>query len=193
MKFPRIALGFVMILVGLFMYVNAPVLFGQYVEVVRLVLQVYLILYAVVLATVGRGLPTINVDVYALRNFAVMFIVTVLIMSPFAYFLGATTTVQATLVLATGFGLLQFFKVFIEETIWGDIIKKYMGKYFSIVTFGLFHVSVDFIGGTIQWASIAVLMVLRYIWDYIHDRYGTFGSIGSHFGYNAIIMGMKVF
>ena len=191
-KVPRFALGFVIILIALAMYFNAPILFGEYTEAARLTLQVYLLLYAVVLATIGRGLPSLNLDIFALRNFALMFLLTVLIMTPVAMFISPEASLGAVSVIATGFGALHFVKVFIEETIWAEQIKKYFGVMFSVVTFGIFHFAVNYYSGSINFYAILLLMGLRFVWDYIYARWGLFGSVGSHFGYNAIIAGFRV-
>ena len=121
-----------------------------------------------------------------------MFILTSIVLVPLTMLQGIGAEVAVT--TALGFGLFHaFVKAFIEETVWADILKKRIGKLGSAITFGLFHLAVTFTVGGINFIAIAMLMILRFIWDSIHDRYGIMGSTGSHFAYNSFVMGMKLF
>jgi hypothetical protein len=117
-----------------------------------------------------------------------MFIITVLIMSPLGWIGGATA--EVAVVVASGFGLLHFFKAYIEEVVWAGTINKYMGVYYSSVTFMLFHVTVKVLSASMNFLPILILGGLRFLWDYMAKRYGIMGSTGSHFGYNTIISGL---
>lgn len=196
MKVGKITIGILIVIMMLAIYINANVLYGVYAEKVKVVLTAYLLFYAVVIASFGRGLPSMNLDIMALRNFALMFVFTTLVLVPVGFLIGGATgavnTAEVTVVLASGFGMLHFIKAFIEETVWADILKKRAGPWVSVVTFGLFHLAVTYSVGGINYGAIAVLMVLRYVWDMVYDRYGVMGSTGSHFAYNAMVMGMKI-
>jgi len=171
----------------------ANLIYGIYAEQVKTVMVAYFLLLAVVLASFGVGLPSMSLSLYEIKNFALMFILTSLVLIPLQFMQGLSAEVAVT--TALGFGLFHaFVKAFIEETIWADILKKRIGRYGSAITFGLFHLAVTYTALGINFIAIGILMILRFIWDYVHDKYGIAGSTGSHFCYNLFaITGKTIF
>ena len=191
MPLPKITLGLIVLFMMLFLYINADIVYGIYAEQVKTVMVAYFLLLAVVLASFGVGLPSMSLSIYEIKNFALMFILTSLVLLPLQFLQGLSAEVAIT--TALGFGLFHaFVKAFIEETIWADILKKRIGRYGSAITFGLFHLAVTYTTGGVNFIAIGILMLLRFIWDFIYDRYGVMGSTGSHFAYNSFVMGMKL-
>jgi len=191
MPLPKITLGLIVLFVMLFLYINADIVYGIYAEQVKTVMVAYFLLLAVVLASFGVGLPSMSLSIYEIKNFALMFILTSLVLVPLQFLQGLSAEVAIT--TALGFGLFHaFVKAFIEETIWADILKKRIGIHGSAITFGLFHLAVTYTALGVNFIAIGILVILRYIWDFVHDRYGVMGSTGSHFAYNAFVMGMKL-
>lgn len=187
---PKITLNLIILFVMLFLFINATFVYGVYAEQVKTTLIAYFILILMVSVATGSQLfaPLTIMD---LRNFAIMFILTTLVFVPLQFLRGLGAEVAVT--SALGFGLLHgFVKAFIEEEVWADKLKKHIGPVGSALTFGLFHVSMTLVSGGVNYAAIVLLTALRFVWDKIYDRFGVMGSTGSHFAYNAAVMGMKI-
>lgn len=187
---PKITLSLVMLFVMLFLFINAPLVYGVYAEPVKTTLIAYFILLIMV-TLFSRGELFAPLTFLDLRNFAVMFFVTTFVFIPLQFLSGLGAEVAVT--TALGFGLLHgFIKAFIEEEVWADKLKKLIGPWGSAITFGIFHLSVTAISGGVNYIAILLLAGLRLVWDKVYDRFGVMGSTGSHFAYNAAVMGLKI-
>lgn len=164
-------------------------IYGIYAEKIKTVLMFYLVLYVFIAVSLGKTMPSISLQ--SLKYFALMFILTSIILIPLTLIQQVSAEVVVTTAISFGF-FHAFVKAFIEERIWGDGLKSRIGKPLNALTFGLFHLAVTFTTAGVNLIAIGVLMILRFVWDNIHDRYGVMGSTGSHFAYNAFVMGFEI-
>lgn len=181
--FPKIAVGIVIIILQLFVYVNADYIYGPYAGMVKNVLLVYFVLMAMFSPVVIQILQRMGPADIA--SFSVAFIITaaVMLVVPVA---SITGEVEKGLTLALGFGFLHgFIKAFDEEIIFRGALPQLMGgsiyaDVISSIIFGVFHLAVS--GANIF--VMLLLMGLGMVWALVRSRFGLMGSTGSHFAYN---------
>lgn len=179
----KFAVGVLIILAQLFVYVNAEYIYGPYAAMVKNVLLVYFILLAVFSPYVIQILNRIGPQ--DIPNFTIGFVLTaaVMLVVPVA---SITGEVEKGLTLALGFGFLHgLIKAFDEEIIFRGVLPKIMGgtraaDIVSSIIFGVFHLAVS--GANIF--VMLLLMGLGIAWVFMRDRFGLMGSTGSHFAYN---------
>lgn len=194
MVFPEIkgiAIGIIIVLIQLWLYINADYVYGSYAETVRNVMLAYFILLALLSPFVIKVLMGISIN--DIPNFTITFIITAIIM----FAIGTITTLwtgelEAGLKVAFGFGFLHsLVKAFNEEVIFRGVMPQFFGKGYiadiiSSVAFGVFHVAVT--GGA--WTAIIFLSALGFIWTMVKNKFGVMGSTGSHFAYNLSVLGV---
>jgi len=192
MVFPRIkfAVGIAIILLQLWLYINADYVYGPYAGIVKNVMLAYFILLALLSPFVIKILMDIGPK--DIPNFSIGFITTAIVMFAIGSITLITGEVEGGLALALGFGLLHsFVKAFNEEVIFRGVLPKIMGgglwpDIISSVLFGLFHVAVT----GAAWYAIIFLSVLGFVWAMMRNYIGIMGTTGSHFAYNLAALGV---
>lgn len=133
----------------------------------------------------------------AMQNFLILFVVTAIVMS----FLPAGVTgllaassfdIKVGMMVTYGV-LYAFIKAYIEEDIFRNRLSAKLGETGQAVAFGAFHffALVGLVGFSyVIILPVAILMGLGYLWGKVQDRFGTLGSTGSHFAYNAAVLGL---
>jgi len=188
-----LSIGVIIVIVTLFMWVNTDVLFGPYAEQAKNVLLVYILMLTFTLAALGVRLPTIQTNLVGLVNFLIGFGITLAILLPLRFF--AVFASSFEIITAVSFGFLYaFIKAFIEEVVFRDLLplKAGLGDKISSVLFGLFHFSMLWaLGASLQVmiGGFILLSLLGYVWSQVRNYLGLMGSTGSHFAYNAIVLG----
>jgi len=187
----KIAFGIIIILIQLWLYINADYVYGAYSSTVRNVMLAYFILLAILSPFVIKIL--LGIGIQDVPNFSIGFVITALIMFAIG---GAVTLltgeVEKGLTLALGFGLLHsLVKAFNEEVIFRGVLPSIFGKslysdILSSVLFGVFHVAVT----NASLAGIVFLIGLGFIWSQVRNHLGLMGSTGSHFAYNLAALGV---
>lgn len=191
----NVTVGIIIVILQLFLFVNADWIFGIYATTVKNTLLVYLMLEALILSTLDVALPTIELSIDKFAWFAIFFSLTsiVLILIP-THIMGTLASFEAVKI-AIGYGILYgFVKAFIEEVIFRRILPKVvgLGDLISNILFGLFHISMltmyGFTGVQLVLA-FALLTMLGLIWAKVRDIGGIMGSTGSHLAYNLAVLG----
>jgi len=195
MKPIGLTVGVVIILITLFMWVNAPALFGSMAEQAKNVMGLYLVMLAVILAAFQIKMPTLNYDITSLIYFVIGFGVTVFVMLIIPVnFKAMLASFELITAVSLGF-LYAFVKAFIEEVIFRDILplKVGIGDVASSILFGVFHFAMLWsLGATlpVMIAGMITLSLLGYIWSQVRQRLTLMGAVGSHFGYNMVVLGV---
>jgi membrane protease YdiL (CAAX protease family) len=192
MMFPKIklAVGIFILVVQLFMYINADAIYGPYAGMVRNVMLAYLILLAIFSPYVIPELAKLGVQ--EVPGFVIGFALTTIVMLIVPFVTGLVGEIEKGLTLALGFGFLHsFVKAFNEEVLFRAVLPKVMGGsiyagLISSVFFGLFHMAVT--GFSI--VAMIFLSVLGFVWYLVYQRFGLMGSTGSHFAYNLAALGV---
>jgi len=191
----NITIGVIIVILQLFLFVNADWIFGVYASTVKNTLLVYLVLEALILATLNVALPTIELTIDKFAWFAIFFGITSFVMLVLPSHIAGMLATFEKVRVAVGFGILYgFVKAFIEEVIFRKLLPKVMGlgDLISNVLFGLFHVSMLTmmgLSGTQLLTGFIVLTLLGLIWAKIRDIGGIMGSTGSHLAYNLAVLG----
>lgn len=187
-----LGVGAVVVIITLFMYVNAPALFGEFAPQAERIMQVYLFLLIGFLAMFNIAMPGLDTTPRALTGFVVMFFATWLIVGAVPRLI--TSSFEPLTLVSLGF-LYAFVKAYIEEVVFRQILPKTLalGDIVSNILFGLFHFAVLFSVGvplmTVLF-SMVFLMVLGYIWSMVRDHFGILGATGSHFAWNMVALGV---
>lgn len=208
----NVSIGFWIMIIQVFLWINATWIYGPFADQVRNILQIYFILFLVVYVSAGLKLPTLrtgNKSNESLRNFLFMFVAGMIIMQILHPFLSsaqlavgqfASVEVEAAAV-AFGFMFLHgFVKAYIEEAVFRYAIPTLIGlkgklevygAVISSVLFGAFHISVAMMSGTAPaWWTIIYLSALGMVFYAIYKRFGISGSTGFHFAYNLGVLGL---
>ena len=186
-----VLLSLMFVLIPIFLYVNASWIYGEFSAQATQELIVYLILYAFVMASVAKGLPTSEKFGNGL-GFAIMFIGTAIVMLMIPYIASIAGSLE-TIKLALGFGLLHgAVKTYVEEIVFrygiGDIVLGGLPAAGIVQAgiFGLFHLAVS--GG--NWFTMIWLSGMGLVWWFIYKKWGVLGASGSHLAYNLASFGV---
>lgn len=205
----RIPVGLWVMIIQVFLYIDASWIYGPFAAQVRDILSIYFILFLVVFVSLGTKLPTLNSKKESLRNFMFMFIVGVIVMMTLGSFLkgqgsltGQFASIEVEAVaIAYGFMFLHgFVKAYIEELVFRYAIpaalnlKGRLEIYAAIISsvlFGIFHTAVAAMSATaFAPLTIIYLSLLGLVFYYIAKRFGIMGSTGFHFAYNLGVLGL---
>jgi hypothetical protein len=193
------SLGIVVLLIWLFLYTQADLIYGQYADLVRQEFTVYFFLFLITATVLFRGMPGRKEGAQSLIPFVIAFVVTLAVAIPMRQFAMQASLEYVTLIL--GFGLLHgFVKAFIEEIVFRYYLPMVagLGDILSSVIFGLFHTTVALMSGVATpITAIIGLMVMGYVWSLVRRLFqnqgigaGIAASTGSHFGYNIVVLGL---
>ena len=196
-KVRKLPVDFAIMLMMFYLILGADFAFGENAALMTNVLYMYMFMFVIARVT----LPKVEKAQFPLgkaaMNFMAMFIVTAIVM----LFLPSSVTAlmaagsfDASILFAVSFGVIYaLVKAYIEEDVFRNRISVVAGEKGQSVLFGLFHffVLVTLFGFTATLIiPIALLMILGLIWGIMQNRFGTLGSTGSHFAYNAGILGI---
>jgi len=189
---PRIkfAVGIAIILLQLWLYINADYVYGPYASIVKNVMLAYFILLALLSPFVIQILMDIGFQ--DVPNFSIGFVITAIVMFAIGSITVITGEIEGGLTLVLGFGLLHsFVKAFNEEVIFRGVLPKLIGgtmvaDVVSSIVFGVFHVAVT----GASWYAIIFLSILGFIWSQMRRYIGVMGTTGSHFAYNLSALGV---
>lgn len=193
----RIPIDIYVMLMLFALVLGSDVAFGDKAPFMKDILYMYLFLFLITRTTLQRKSKAYFPLSQAIFNFAAMFIGTAILMLLLPSQVTALLiqgSFEGSVIFAASFGVLYaFIKAYIEEDIFRNRLVTVVGAKGQAVLFGLFHFFVLFaVFGFSYMLVLPVLMLmgLGYIWSRVHDRFGTIGSTGSHFAYNAAIMGI---
>ena len=196
-KVRKLPVDFAIMLMMFYLILGADFAFGENAALMTNVLYMYMFMFVIARVT----LPKVEKAQFPLgkaaMNFMAMFIVTAIVM----LFLPSSVTAlmaagsfDASILFAVSFGVIYaLVKAYIEEDVFRNRISVVAGEKGQAFLFGLFHffVLVALFGFTTTLIiPIALLMVLGFIWGIMQNKFGTLGSTGSHFGFNAYILGI---
>jgi membrane protease YdiL (CAAX protease family) len=194
-----LSLGIVVLLIWLFLYTQADLIYGPYAAEQKEAMVLYFLLFLIPAAMYMKGLPGKDEGLKSLLPFVMTMIVTIVIAIPLRWLVMMASLEYVTLFI--GFGLLYaFVKAYIEEVVFRYYLPQVvgLGDIISSVLFGLFHLSVAYLTGiAAPMTAILGLMVMGYIWSMVRRMFqsqgigaGLAASTGSHFGYNLIALGL---
>lgn len=181
-------LGIAVIIISLFLLVNADAAFGAHADTARSLLTIYLILGNTMLILTPRRPDILTADVSRLILFLVGFFASAIFFVFLPQFFLASFS---TIAVAVSFGFLYGFVVaFYEELIFRDLLPRGLGMtdFMASAVFALFHLAAlaAVFGFNLLQLSIAffVLFSLGMLWSFIRDRVGLMASVGSHVAWN---------
>lgn len=185
----KLAVGIVILIAQLFLYINAEAIYGVYADTVRNIMLAYFMLLAMFSPFVIPILLKLNLD--DIPGFSIGFILTAIVMLiiPFARITGE---VEKGITLALGFGFLHaLVKAFNEEVLFRAVFPRIMGNtiwagIISSILFGIFHLAVT----GVSIIAVIFLSCLGFVWYLVYKRFGLMGSTGSHFAYNLAVLGV---
>lgn len=189
---PRISIGLAVLLIQLFLWVNAEWIYGPALapQMERLML-IFLVMQALVLGAYGMSTAMRETPApISISRFGITFLLTslALVAIPMVV-LGGLENVR----LAFGFGLIQAFVIaFTEENVFRDILPRAgLGDIWSNVLFGVFHVAA--FGASIF--GMFFMMLLGFVFAMIRTRFGILGAVGAHASWNMKSYGLldKIF
>ena len=194
--------GFIILLIQLFLWISASYIYGEYAETVRNILIIYFFMFLITRVTLG-GRPAGMSPRESWSGFLLAFVFTSAILLALGFASGlfevaslTEVTPAAVGVTALGFGALHaFVKAYIEEDVFRSALPQAagLGDFVSNILFGLFHFSMLMtVGGlTLEtiWLPIIVLISLGMIWSVVRNHFGIMGSTGSHFAWNLFAFG----
>lgn len=190
--FGKIGLGVAIVLLTLYMYVQASFVFGEFAEIARSVMLTYIVLGVTVLTITGARLKVFSASPAEFVLFTAGMIATLLVVA-----IIPKTATNATLasfeLQGIGFGFIwAFVKAFWEEVIFRGALSKISTGVFaplavgSNILFGLFHLGVF----GVTWVGVVLLVGLGVVWTLVARRFGLMAAVGSHFGYNMGALGL---
>lgn len=193
-----ITIGFLILLSQLILLVSARTLFPANGANVELALIIYLLMEAVVLASLDARLPGLKSGIPDLAIFFISFTLTAFAVMTFIPrpIAGSVTIlhIEVFTILTFIAGIIYAFNTaFIEEVIFRGEFLPQVGLKTQAVLFGLFHLAVLTLTKASFEAIIAgvlILTALGYIWGVIAQRYGVFASTGSHLAWNLHAIGI---
>lgn len=195
-----ITAGIVILILQIWMFVSSDFLFGAYAEIAETALIIYMLMFAYVMASYRSAFPTAEVSVtnffWFIAAFGVTFFVVAFFPAQFTAFIASIEAVKVVIALGL---LYAFVKAFIEEAIFRQILPEGtsfvpgIGKFWSSILFGLFHVAVlsaSGLGIVSLIFALVWLSLLGYIWAIAKPFIGILGTTGSHFAYNLKALGV---
>lgn len=220
MKFKKsgLSVGIIIMIMMLFLWINADWVYGPYSGVVRTTMTIYFFAFLLGYTFVNKTPKSLAGD-ESFWNFiigfggtsAVLIGITALIGS-FSVRAALSEPFIATITIAgIGFGLLHaFIKAYIEEDIFRWVLPKLagLGDVISNILFGIFHFSIlvsmtipamitagtltDM--GMLNWTyallPVGVLVGLGMVWSQVRNVFGITGSTGSHTAWNMWQLGV---
>lgn len=192
----RVSVGIVIIIVQLFLLVNASWIYGETAPQMEKILTMYLIMQAVILAAFAVRMPQLERfrQESAFKGLIVFLgasLILVGVPATIHLFLGG---LFSEIKIIAGFGLVHGFVIaYTEELIFRHILPKVamLGDIMSSTLFGVFHIAVYH---TTPLAMI-LLMALGFGFALIRDRFGMMGAVGAHVAWNWKVLGVldKIF
>lgn len=189
------SIGFIVLLMQLFLVTNTSLFFTN-AEQIQLILLVYLVMEALIIASLDLTLPTLGVSPLELMYFGIGFIITA-----FLVYVTVPAAIASTFEIATLAGglvliggiLYVFVKAFVEEIIFRGILEKHVGRFMQAILFGIFHFAILSAGGA-SWQAVLIgaffLGFLGLAWSYTKDFMGLMGAVGSHTAWNLHAVGL---
>lgn len=195
-----LTIGIVILIAQIWLLVSADALFPG-MEIWK-IMMVYLVMQALVIASLDLTIPTLSTGVLGLTHFFIGFGITALIvmlipqgLTGSLEVLSIDWTLGVTIVMFTVGILYAFIKAFVEETVFRFALERKAGltRLTVAVLFGLFHGAVLSIGGaaiTSILFGMFFLAVLGYVWSLFYDHFGILGATGSHLAWNISALGL---
>lgn len=184
--FPKkeFGLGILVLLIQLFLYVNASAVYGEFSAVAKDTLLIYILMLTSVVAITGSRPDIINGGLDRAYNFFLMLFVGsgLLVTIPWvAQNFGLNS--QAGI----GVVLLQVFAVaYTEELVFRGILPDFLGDLVSSAFFAIFHYVVY--GGSVFLIVFAFVLGLGFA--VIRNYFGITGAIGAHSAWNLKALGV---
>lgn len=195
------SIGVVVVLIWLFLFTQAELIYGQWAIQVREIFTLYIVMFLIFASAYRKGMPGRNEGLKSMIPFGIMAVLTLVIAIPFSWVV--TSASMEFVTIALGFGLLHsFVKAYIEELVFRYYLPLVvgLGDVLSSILFGLFHLSVTYMtGNPAPVQTILLLMGLGYFWSLVRRLFqsqgigaGIAASTGSHFAWNLVALGLIV-
>jgi membrane protease YdiL (CAAX protease family) len=182
-KFKEVGLGIIILLLQLFLYFNANVLFSSnYVATAQETILVYILLQISVISISGVRPSTATNDAREnIWNFLLMFIVSAMILVAIPLFLDTLFSVQDSSFAFT-LALIQAVVVaYPEELVFRGILPKVFGnELIPAMLFGVFHFAVS---GMNPWFMLFAFGS-SFVFSAVKQKFGVLGSAGVHTAWN---------
>lgn len=186
LKIASMSVGLIILLLQLFLYINADAVYGADAPKARNEIFVYLLLQVSVLSAFAIKLPTLSLSPMFFLNFIVGFVIFSLFIMLIPRL--SSLVMGAVGVTALGYGFIHVFvKAYTEEVVFRNILPRIgLGYIISNILFGFFHFAVS--GGSI--ATMFFLTILGFVFTLFYKMLGTMGAVGAHVAYNSWVMGI---
>lgn len=189
-----LSLGFVVLLVQLFMFINADSIFGSSADYWKTILIAYMLMEAVVFAVPDLRMKVFNVPLQkGLVRFGLGFLASVFLLSFGKSFL-VMSQFSSPAESLPSFGIAMIavhacFVAIVEEAMFRDVFVSKMGLIPAQVAFGLFH------GTVYGWNifSIAMAVVMGFVLYAVKMKFSKTDNTvnaGVHAGWNTYALGL---
>jgi len=180
----QFGIGIMVLMIQLFLFVNASAVYGEFASVAKDTLLVYILMLTSVVAITGTRQDIIKGGFNRSYNFFLLFFASSFLLVTIPWIGG-----QFGLQNEAGIGviLIQVFAVaYTEEVVFRGILPNFLGDLTSNGFFAVFHWAVY--GGSIGLVLFA--FVLGIIFAVIRYYFGIAGAIGAHAGWNLKALGV---
>ena len=194
-----IGLGMGILILELFLLINAEAIFPENGIAIKNVMIVYLIMQATVLAAFSQKMPTLTANLNMFLLTVVGFVGTAVLVlalpEPITGSFDLFTISSAVLTVGTvGFAFAySFVKAFIEEVVFRGVLMQYVGITMQALLFGVFHFAMlSVIGAPFVMVLLGTVMLtaLGYLWGVLARTGGILLSVGSHLCWNMASIGL---
>jgi len=190
--FGKLGLGVAIVLLTLYMFVQAKFVFGEHAGTATDIMLTYIILGITVITITGARLKVFSQPPSEFLWFTVGMIVTFILVLLLPKSIGNATLASIEL-QGISFGFLwAFVKAFWEEVIFrGALVNISTGIFNTLaigssVLFGLFHWGIMGVGII----GVIFLVILGIAWTFMARKWGLMAAVGSHFAYNIWALGL---
>jgi membrane protease YdiL (CAAX protease family) len=187
----KLRLGVAILLIQMFMYVNAPFFFGDQSDFFQKVITVYFVMLLSIFAIPDTRLKLLNYRLTRFKKFLIWFFGTVFVVSIGGSFFGGSLYPEFIGISGVAWSMILFHALivaFIEEFFFREFLLKRIGLLWSSVAFGLFH----FVAYGYVWGSIFIATFLGLLLGIIKLKFSpndNLANIGSHAGWNVVQLG----
>lgn len=180
---PKLSLGLFVLLLQLFLFINADAFYGASAEAVKDIILVYLLLQVSVIAITGFKPELMKTGIEGVWRFAFIFLV-----SAFIFLVFPPVKFGFTFQSLIGIVIIQCFVVaYTEEMVFRSMLPAIMkSDLWAAGMFGLFHFAVY----GASWIGIIIAVIFGLAFAFIRDKFGIFGAVGVHTSFNLKSLGI---
>lgn len=183
----KISIPLVILILQLFLFINAPKIYGSGYQNAQTLLITYMFMMVSVAVFTGTRPDMVKGQRNPL-NFFIFFIASTIIFITLPALTGLKLFATLGIASAVQYGIIQSFVVaYTEESVFRGLLTSFgLGDIPSNILFALFHFAVS--GG--NWFFMLFAFGAGMLFSFVRDRYGLYASIGIHSAFNLKALGL---